>query len=94
MRIVGYIKNEACKVTVFHQGLRFMVKFEDGLYEQAFKFRESETIKGLADIQKLIDDAFIQEVMERFAEMRRSIRALMTRALGVVPEEEEAEEII
>jgi len=94
MRIVGYIKNEACKVTVFHQGLRFMVKFEDGLYEQAFKFRESETIKGLADIQNLVDDTFVQEVMERFTEMRRAIGALMTRALGTAPEEEEVEEII
>jgi hypothetical protein len=82
MRIVGYIENDACKVTVFHQGLRFMVKFEDGLYEQAFKFRESDKIKGLNDIQKLIDQRFIDEVMYRFSEMRQSTGNLLNRYIG------------
>lgn len=82
MRIVGYIENDACKVTVFHQGLRFMVKFEDGLYEQAFKFRESDKIKGLNDIQKLIDQRFIDEVMYRFSEMRQSTGNLLSRYIG------------
>lgn len=82
MRIVGYIENEACKVTVFHQGLRFMVKFEDGLYEQAFKFRESDKIKGLNDLQKLIDQHFIDEVMYRFSEMRQSTGNLLNRYIG------------
>lgn len=93
MRIVGYIENEACKVTVFHQGLRFMVKFEDGLYEQAFKFRESDKIKGLNDIQKLIDKAFIDEVMNRFSDMRQSTGKLLSRYIGIVQEFED-EEII
>ena len=93
MRIVGYIENEACKVTVFHQGLRFMVKFEDGLYEQAFKFRESDKIKGLNDIQKLIDKSFIDEVMNRFSDMRHSTGKLLDRFIGQEPDFED-EEII
>jgi hypothetical protein len=93
MRIVGYIENEACKITVFHMGLRFMVKFEDGLYEQAFKFRESDKIKGLNDIQNLIDKTFVQEVMHRFSEMRIATGNLLDRYIGTVEEENE-EEII
>lgn len=93
MRIVGYIENETCKVTVFHQGLRFMVKFEDGLYEQAFKFRESDKIKGLSDIQNLIDPPFVNEVMYRFSEMRQSTAKLMNRFISDSSEEED-EEII
>jgi hypothetical protein len=93
MRIVGYIENEPCKVTVFHQGLRFMVKFEDGLYEQAFKFRESDKIKGLNDIKNLIDKSFIAEVMNRFSEMRQSTGKLLGRFIGEAPEFED-EEII
>ncbi len=82
MRILGYIENEKCKVTVFQQGLRFMVKFEDGLYEQAYKFRESEKINGLGDIQSLIDEDFISEVMLRFTNMRRSTGSMMERFIG------------
>lgn len=93
MRIVGYIENDACKVTVFHQGLRFMVKFEDGLYEQAFKFRASDKIKGLNDIQKLIDRPFTDEVMYRFSEMRQSTSKLLGRFIGESAEYQD-EEII
>ena len=93
MRIVGYIENDVCKVTVFHQGLRFMVKFEDGLYEQAFKFRESDKIKGLNYIQNLIDRPFIDEVMYRFSEMRQSTGKLLSRFIGDTAEYED-EEII
>jgi len=93
MRIVGYIENDECKVTVFHQGLRYMVKFEDGLYEQAFKFRESDKIKGLNDIQKLIDRPFIDEVMYRFTEMRQSTGKMLGRFIGESAEFED-EEII
>lgn len=93
MRIVGYIENETCKITVFHQGLRFMVKFEDGLYEQAFKFRESDKISGLNDIQKMVDKAFIDEVILRFNDMRRSTGKLLERYIGSELGEED-EEII
>jgi hypothetical protein len=82
MRIVGYIEDKPCKITVFHQGLRYMVKFEDGLYEQAFKFRESEQICKLNDILDLIDEEFIHEVMIRFSEMRKSSSLLMERFIG------------
>ena len=89
MRIVGYIEDKPCKITVFHQGLRFMVKFEDGLYEQSYKFRESAQINNLKDILKLIDDDFINEVMIRFTEMRKSTGSLLERFIGETLMDEE-----
>ena len=94
MRIVGYIENKPCKITVFHQGFRYMVKFEDGLYEQSFKFRESENVNGLSDIQNIIDDQFIDEVMHRFVEMKNSTSNLMERYIHQISGEYFEEETI
>ncbi len=98
MRIVGYLESDACKITVFHQGMRFTVKFEDGLYEQSFKFRESEQIKGIEDIRSLIDEEFVGEVKQRFLLMRQSVGQLMDRYLqqnnDIDVMQEEEEEII
>lgn len=96
MRIAGYLESEGCKITVFHQGMRFTVKFEDGLYEQSFKFRESDDIKNVEDIRRLIDDSFIEEVKSRFAVMRDSVSNLMDRFLQTDDVEAESleEEII
>ena len=81
MRIAGYLDAEGCKITVFHQGMRFTVKFEDGLYEQSFKFRESEDIKNVEDIRRIVDQEFIEEVKSRFSVMRQSVSNLMDRYL-------------
>lgn len=93
MRIVGYLENiSSCKVTIFQQGLRYMVKFEDGLYEQSFKFRQSEAINSLKDIEQMIDEEFVTEVKQRFTAMRKSVRDLMDRFIE--DDEEFEEEII
>ncbi len=93
MRIIGYLDIPSYKVTVFQQGMRFTVKFEDGFYEQSFKFRQSEEISGLAAIQQLIDEPFIQQVEEGFELMRQSMTALMHRHFKA-EEEDDFEEII
>ena len=91
MRIAGYLEAEGCKITVFHQGMRFTVKFEDGLYEQSFKFRESDDIKNMEQIRQLIDAAFIEEVKDRFNVMRQSVSDLMDRYLHKDDDAEDAE---
>lgn len=87
MRIIGYLESTDSKITVFKQGFRFSIKFEDGLYEQTFKFRESNELAGMADIQKLIDEEFKQAVMLRFADMRQSTGDLLGRFLEEGEEE-------
>lgn len=93
MRIVGYLNVPEYKVTVFQQGMRFTVKFEDGLYEQSYKFRQSEEINGLGSIRSIIDEPFVAEVRKHFLAMRSSMKHLMDRNFSQ-EETDEFEDII
>jgi len=73
MRIIGEIAHPILKITVFSLNMKFAIKLEVGLMEQTFKVRESDTIKSLKDIELLIDETFINEVLERFKTMNASL---------------------
>ena len=73
MRILGYIENKACKITVFQLDHKFAIKFEDNLYEQTYKLRMSEKINGMTEIQLLVDADMIHKVMNRFREMHQDL---------------------
>lgn len=89
MRIIGEIEGKGCKITVFKTDMRLIVKFEDSFYEQIFKFRQSDELQGFEDIQRMIDDAFVNEVQQRFEQMRQSTLQLWQRFMPVPEEEEE-----
>ena len=67
MRITGYIEHPSMKITVFKMDNRLSVKFETGMYEQTFKFRESDEIAGFEDVQRIVDGAFMQAVLDNFS---------------------------
>lgn len=71
MRIIGNIPHPFVKVTVFAMEMRYSVKFEMGQMEQTYKIRESDEIKGIEDISRLIDDELIDECIEQFTAMRK-----------------------
>lgn len=73
MRIIGQISHPFIKITVFSLNMKFAIKFEAGLMEQTYKIRESDVIRNLTDIEKLIDEDFIAEVMENFKTMNASL---------------------
>jgi hypothetical protein len=66
MRILGTIDHPTCRIQAFQYGNKFSVKFELGMYEQTFKFRESAHLKDFADMQKIIDAPFIAQAMTIF----------------------------
>lgn len=72
MRIIGQIEHPQIKITVFKTDNRFLIKFELGLYEQTYKFRESEYLRDLKDIEKIVNAAFLGEVMQVFDRMHRT----------------------
>jgi len=92
MRIIGYLETRGYKTTVFKNNDRFIIKFEADLFEQTFKFRESEKIANLNDIKKMVDFSFLAAVEERFKEMYKSRNELLKRYLE--QHEDEWEEII
>ncbi|MBP7273350.1 MAG: hypothetical protein KA974_05890 [Saprospiraceae bacterium] len=71
MRIIGYIEHPTLKITVFKMDNKLSVKFETGLYEQTYKFRDGEGIEELADVTRLITPNFIGQVEQIFIQMHQ-----------------------
>lgn len=68
MRIIANIPHPSISISIFQMNDKYIVKFEAGPMEQAFKFSTTE-IKGLDHLKSLIDEAFIESVRKRFNEM-------------------------
>ena len=81
MRIIGNIDHPTLKITVFKMDNKLSVKFETGLYEQTFKFRESNELHDFETMQQLVDECFVSEVMENFARLHRSKNEALGRFL-------------
>jgi len=88
MRIIGNIEHPTLKITAFQHAGKLSAKFEVGLMEQTFKFRETDNLKNFDDLQRLIDATFIGEVLKIFQNMHKAREASMTAFLRGVNEEE------
>ena len=92
MRIIGNIDHPNFKITVFKMDNRLSVKLESGLQEQTYKFRMTNDLQNFEDVQRLIDEPFLQEVQAVFSLMDKSKNELMHRFYPTL--KEEFEEII
>lgn len=79
MRIIGRIPHPSMQISVFSNDGRFPVQFELSGQSQIYRFRQSETLKGLADIKELVDGEFADEVMRQFGEMKKIQSAVLDR---------------
>lgn len=68
MRIIDSIPHPSISISIFQMNDKFIVKFEAGPMEQAFKFY-TEDVKSLEGLKKIINDDFIEKVRIRFNEM-------------------------
>lgn len=68
MRIIDSIPHPSMSISIFQMNDKFIVKFEAGPMEQAFKFY-TEDVKSVEGVKKLINEAFIETVRVRFNEM-------------------------
>jgi len=94
MRIVGSIDHPILKITIFRNDNRLSVKFESGLYEQTYKFRDGEGVDSVEDIYRLVDEAFVESVSVLLQRMHEARSAAIGRQASGAGEEEEFEEII
>ena len=92
MRIIGDIPHPSMKITVFKNDGKLSIKFESGLIEQIYKFRDDERLQTFEDIQKFANEAFIQKTEEILRGMYDIKQAAMNRHLAI--DEEEFETII
>lgn len=72
MRIVGYIEHPVIKITVMQMNNRYVLKLEANMLEQTYKFHEDDNLRTLADIEKIVDETFLQECLKRFSDMNKS----------------------
>jgi len=93
MRIIGYIEHPILKITVFKDNGKLSAKFESGLFEQTYKFREMDKLRTLAEVQGLVDATFQAEVLQHFQTMNQLKNRGLDRFLPAI-EGEEFEEII
>ena len=68
MRIIDSIPHPSISISIFNMNDKFIVKFEAGPMEQSFKF-QTETVKSVENLKKMINDDFIENVRLRFNEM-------------------------
>lgn len=68
MRVVDTIPHPSITISIFSMNDKFVVKFEAGPMEQAFKFKYDE-VKSIDNLKSIIDEEFISKVHSRFNEM-------------------------
>lgn len=68
MRIIDSIPHPSISISIFQMNDKFIVKFEAGPMEQAFKFH-TEEVKSVDNLKTIINEAFIEKVRIRFNEM-------------------------
>lgn len=68
MRIIDSIPHPSISISIFQMNDKYIVKFEAGPMEQAFKFY-TEDVKSVDGLKKLINETFIETVRVRFNEM-------------------------
>lgn len=79
MRIIGRIPHPKLQITVFSNDGRFPVQFELDGQTQIYRFRHAENLKGLADIQAIVDNSFLTGVLTTFRQMRTTQAAVNRR---------------
>ena len=72
MRVIGTKVQGHCTITFFHWNNRFLIKLESGPFEQTYKIEEYN-LSGESDLDKIVDDTFINQAMLRFDEMANSL---------------------
>ncbi len=69
------------------------IKFETGMYEQTYKFREMDELNNMEKIKELVDGEFVNNVLTEFQRMHQFKNNALSNFLPK-EEEDEFEEII
>jgi hypothetical protein len=79
MRIIDSIPHPNINISIFHMNDKYIVKFEAGPMEQAFKFLVND-VKSVENLKTIIDADFIEAVRKRFNEMFLQMKATSSKA--------------
>ena len=79
MRVIAELPRPDCKITIFSMNMKYLVKIEQGSLEQTYKLAEAELLDGVNSVFQILDEEFIQTVLERFKVMTQDIKAAYLR---------------
>ena len=78
MRVVGEIPHPDCKITLLSWNNRYLIKIEQGLFEQTFKINVADLTSD-SELMEMVDEQFISECLDRFPKMHESLVSAMGR---------------
>jgi hypothetical protein len=76
MRVIGEIPHTQCKITLFHWNNRYLIKLEQGPFEQTFKIQEYD-LASEADIKLVVSEEFVQAALQQFNSMNKALNDAM-----------------
>ena len=68
MRIIDSIPHPSISISIFQMNDKYIVKFEAGPMEQAYKFHVEE-VRSVENLKTIINEVFIEKVRLRFNDM-------------------------
>jgi hypothetical protein len=72
MRVIKEIPHRTCKITLFAWNNRYLIKVEQGFFEQTFKINEFD-VADENEVTAMVDETFIAEAVSRFEQMAISM---------------------
>lgn len=80
MRVVAELPHPSCKITIYKMGEKYIIKLEQGPFEQSYKISELNlTSNGINDIFQILDEEFMETVKQRFEAMRNDFTTAFNR---------------
>lgn len=79
MRVIATIPHPKISISIFSMNDKYQIQFVAGPMEQTFKIAHTD-IDGVEGIKRMLDEEFMQKVMERFNEMFLSFKDAQKRA--------------
>lgn len=79
MRVLAELPHSDCKITIFGMNQKFIIKFEQGNLEQSYKIAESDVLNGVNGVFEILDEQFINQVLQSFTSMRTGFNATYNR---------------
>lgn len=71
MRVIAELPHPECKISIFKMNDKFIIKFEQGTFEQIYKIAETDLSGGgVNDVFEILDEDFIRTAIDRFIGMR------------------------
>ncbi|WP_295667190.1 hypothetical protein [uncultured Mucilaginibacter sp.] len=74
MRIIAELPHPEFKISILNMNSKYIVKIEQGSFEQTYKIAEIDLLDGVNSIFEIMDEVFLKTVSARFAEMRKDFK--------------------